>query len=101
MCGRAKAGLRPHAAWSGLATSVPVSKPQRRDYWFCYESAAHMVDIFRRFYGPTHKAFLALDDAGKAALEADLIALFGKCDRGNGRGLVCPAEYLEVVATRR
>jgi ubiquinone/menaquinone biosynthesis C-methylase UbiE len=67
---------------------------------FRYKSPEHFVDVFRTFYGPTHKAFAALDAAGQAALEADLLALLRRADRGGGAGLVVPAEYLETVITR-
>ena len=46
------------------------------------ESPEHWVDVFRTFYGPVHKAFAALDADGQAALEADLIALLRKANRG-------------------
>jgi ubiquinone/menaquinone biosynthesis C-methylase UbiE len=70
-----------------------------RDFAFRYLSAEHMVDVFRTFYGPVHKAFGALDAAGQAALEADLIALLRDADRGGGGGLVVPAQYLETIIT--
>jgi ubiquinone/menaquinone biosynthesis C-methylase UbiE len=71
-----------------------------RHFAFRYESPAHWVDVFRRFYGPVHKAFAALDTDGQAALEADLIALLRRADRGGAAGLVVPAEYLETVIIR-
>jgi hypothetical protein len=55
--------------------------------------------VFRSFYGPTHTAFLALDEDGRAALEADLIALLRSRDVGGPDGLVIPGEYLETVIT--
>jgi hypothetical protein len=71
-----------------------------REFAFRYRSAEHFVDVFRAFYGPVHKAFLALDANGQAAMEADLIALLQASDRGGPAGLVVPAEYLETVITR-
>ena len=47
-----------------------------------------------------HKAFAALEADGQAALEADLIALLRRADRGGAAGLVVPAEYLETVISR-
>jgi hypothetical protein len=38
-------------------------------------SSAHWLQIFRDFYGPTHKAFAALDAARQAMLERDIVAL--------------------------
>jgi len=72
----------------------------RRTFAFRYESAEHFVHVFRTFYGPTFKAFAALDEAGQAALESDLLALLRRADVGGGGGLVVPAEYLETVVTR-
>jgi len=71
----------------------------RKHFVFRYESASHFVDVFRRFYGPTHTAFNKLDAEGQAALAADMIEL---CSRFNRRAtsLVVPAEYLEVVIER-
>jgi ubiquinone/menaquinone biosynthesis C-methylase UbiE len=71
-----------------------------RYFAFRYESAEHFVDVFRTFYGPTHKAFLALDASGQRALETDLLGLLRSADRGGQGGLVVPAEYLETVITK-
>ena len=34
---------------------------QSRHFTFRYKSPAHFLDVFRTFYGPTHKAFGAID----------------------------------------
>jgi SAM-dependent methyltransferase len=78
---------------SGLTSAV-------RYFAFRYESAAHFVDIFRRYYGPVHKAFAALDGERQAALEADLLALLRQADTGGSRGLVVEGEYLETVIVK-
>lgn len=74
---------------------------QRKHFNFRYASAAHWLQVFRDFYGPVHKAFGALDDAGKQALEADLTALLERSNTAGSASLVVPAEYLEVVITKR
>jgi ubiquinone/menaquinone biosynthesis C-methylase UbiE len=71
-----------------------------REFNFRYESAQHFVDIFRSYYGPTYKAFAALDASGQVALETDLLALLKRCARPSAAGLVVPGEYLETVITR-
>ena len=71
----------------------------RREIAFRYESTAHFIDIFRRFYGPTHKAFGVLDAAGQEKLTADLTALAARFNRRE-TSFVVPAEYLEVVIER-
>ena len=42
----------------------------------------------------------ALDSAGQAALEADILALLERTNRGGTETLIAPSEYLEVVITR-
>jgi SAM-dependent methyltransferase len=68
-----------------------------RLFAFRYRSVEHWIEVFRRYYGPVHRAFAALDDAGQAALYADLAALLRSLDRGDGAGLVVDGEYLETV----
>ncbi|MDZ4735069.1 MAG: class I SAM-dependent methyltransferase [Rhodospirillaceae bacterium] len=72
-----------------------------RDFVFRYKSAEHWLDIFRTWYGPTLKAFGALDGAGQAALQADLIALVARFNRSGDATMVVPSEYLEIVVTKR
>jgi ubiquinone/menaquinone biosynthesis C-methylase UbiE len=99
-------GVRSPLLWgtadhlgSLFATSTTIAHSTRM-FAFRYRSAEHFVDIFRTFYGPTYKAFAALDANGQAALEADMIALLRSHDRGGASGLVVPAEYLETVVQR-
>jgi ubiquinone/menaquinone biosynthesis C-methylase UbiE len=99
-------GVRSPLLWgtadhlgSLFATSTTIAHSTRM-FAFRYRSAEHFVDIFRTFYGPTYKAFAALDANGQAALEADMIALLRSRDRGGASGLVVPSEYLETVIER-
>ena len=89
-----EAALQELFAGASFATHV------KRTFNFRYQSPQHFVDVFRAFYGPTHKAFAALDANGQTALEADLIALLRAADRGGAAGLVVPGEYLESVIIR-
>ncbi|MFC5756176.1 class I SAM-dependent methyltransferase [Rhizobium sp. GCM10022189] len=66
-------------------------------YNFRYRSPAHWLEVFRTWYGPVHKAFEALPQPGKAALEEDFLALIGRFNRAKDGTMVVPAEYLEVV----
>ena len=73
----------------------------RRDFVFRYLSAEHWIEIFRTYYGPTHKAFAALPPARQDELHVALIELLSKHNRARGEGsLVIPGEYLEVVITK-
>ena len=79
------------------ATTIDVSS---RHFAFRYRSADHFLEIFRTYYGPVHKAFLALDEDGQAALEADLRAVFDNFNAATDGTFVAPAEYFEVVITK-
>ena len=72
-----------------------------RQFAFRYRSAAHFIEVFRTWYGPTHKAFAALPAEGAAALERDLTELLNRLNRAGSGSLVVPSDYLEVVITRR
>ena len=41
---------------------------EHKQFNFRYRSSSHWLQVFRDFYGPTHKAFAALDPIGQAAL---------------------------------
>lgn len=71
---------------------------EKREFVMRYESTAHFIDIFRRFYGPTFKAFGALDAGGQEMLAADIAALAARFGRSTS-SFVVPCEYLEVVIT--
>ena len=74
---------------------------ESRHFTFRYKSPAHFLDIFRTYYGPTHKAFGAIDQAAQQKLQEDLYALMDKFNVARDGTLVIPSEYLEVVITKR
>jgi SAM-dependent methyltransferase len=82
----------------GLQAEIAAN---RRLFNFRYLSPAHFVAMFRRFYGPTLKAFDALDAGRQQELERDLLALLDKHNRGGADSLIVPGEYLEAVVTLR
>jgi hypothetical protein len=62
---------------------------------------AETVEFFRQYYGPTLKAFAALDAEAQAALRHDLVELQTVNNIAKIPGTTeVAAEYLEVVATR-
>lgn len=73
----------------------------RRSFNFRFRSPAHWIEVFRTCYGPTHKAFAALDGDGQARLHADLLQLLESRNTGGVDSLVIPGEYLEAVITRQ
>ena len=79
------------------ASSLTVT---RRDFTFRYRSAEHFFETFRDFYGPTVKAWASLDDAGKASLQEQLVALAAGANRRTDGILAVPSTYVEVVITK-
>jgi ubiquinone/menaquinone biosynthesis C-methylase UbiE len=101
------AGLKPPVLWGGEARlrelfgdGIASLSLTRRMYTFRYTSAEHWLDFFRMYYGPTLKAFEALDAAGRQHLAADLLDLARRHNRATDGTLAVPAEYAEVVAVR-
>lgn len=73
----------------------------RKHFTFRYRSPQHMFETFRDCYGPTHKAWAALDEDGRASFEAALLAHFTAANRATDGSLAADSEYLEVVATKQ
>jgi SAM-dependent methyltransferase len=71
-----------------LAMSFPMTPPET-------------VEFFREWYGPTQRAFAALDQAGQAALRRDLDELWTKNNDATDGTTRVLAEYLEVRAIRK
>ena len=104
----APAGLKSPALWGTEPHIVELFgahaaniRASRKIFNFRYRSAAHWIQIFRDFYGPTHKAFAALDAVGQDALAKDITALLNRCNTAGPASLVVPGEYLEVVIGRK
>lgn len=101
------AGLKPPVLWGTeerlrqlFGKGITDLGITRRHFVFRYHSADHWLDYWRTYYGPTLKAFEALDEAGRHALERDLLDLATRHNAAGDGTLAIPAEYLEVVATR-
>jgi len=69
----------------------------RRHFNFRYRSAAHWIEVFRTFYGPTHKAFGALDAARQSQLTQAISDLLELRNIAGQESLVVPGEYLEII----
>jgi ubiquinone/menaquinone biosynthesis C-methylase UbiE len=101
------AGLKSPALWGTepymvelFGSQAASIRTERRVFNFRYFSAEHWLQVFRDYYGPTHKAFAALDQKGQTALAANISALLERLNVGGPGSLVVPAEYLEVVIVR-
>jgi ubiquinone/menaquinone biosynthesis C-methylase UbiE len=102
------AGAKSPALWGTEArlkemfgASAASIKAERRNFNFRYRSPEHFLDVFKSYYGPMLKAFAALDATNQQALRNDLLALIARMNRADDGTMVVPAEYLEVVITRR
>lgn len=93
-------GTEPHIVRLFGCNSADI-RCERKLFNFRYESVAHWLQVFREFYGPTHKAFAALDAAGQRALAAAITELLEQRNVGGRDSLVVPAEYLEVVIVKQ
>ncbi|MGZ3309483.1 MAG: class I SAM-dependent methyltransferase, partial [Xanthobacteraceae bacterium] len=82
------AGAKSPALWGTEArikemfgASAASIKAERRNFNFRYRSPEHFLEVFKNYYGPTLKAFAALDAANQQGLTNDLLALIGRMNR--------------------
>ncbi len=99
-------GVKSPALWGDKAyldtlfgSNVTIAAASK-NFVFRYKSPKHWVEVFRGYYGPVVKAFVALDPEAREALEADIYSLLAKCNVAEDGTLVIPSEYLEVVITK-
>lgn len=65
-----------------------------------YPSPQYFVDFFRSFYGPVHKAFQALDDQQKMALNKDILDTIAEFNIAEDRTMHVPSNYAEIVIVK-
>jgi len=99
-------GIKAPASWGNearLAELFPTHdvKATRQQFNFRYKSPEHWLETFRSYYGPMNRAFATLDAGKREALQADVLTLLLRMNRGGRDTLVVPGEYLEVVVTKR
>ncbi|GGK23359.1 hypothetical protein GCM10008955_16190 [Deinococcus malanensis] len=74
---------------------------ERRMYPFVYPfPPAEVVNSFRTYYGPTHRSFMALDEAGQGRLQADLEQLWAEYNQARDGTTFVESGLLEVRAIR-
>jgi ubiquinone/menaquinone biosynthesis C-methylase UbiE len=85
-----------------LGEGIASLEVAERTFTWRLPSAEHFVTFFRLWYGPTLKAFAALEDGARDALEHDLVELARRFDRlGSADAIAIPATYTEAVAITR
>ena len=92
-------GTEPHIVRLFGRHAVDIQS-ERKVFPMRYLSAAHWLQVFRDYYGPTHRAFATLDRAGQRELETEIVGLLETLNIGGSGSLVVPSEYLQVVLTR-
>ncbi|HEX9961006.1 MAG TPA: class I SAM-dependent methyltransferase [Pyrinomonadaceae bacterium] len=84
-----------------LSDGIADLQLTRRMCAFKYSfSPAEVVEFFRLYYGPTQRAFAALDAEGQAVLRNDLEQLWTEHNQATDDTTHVEAEYLEVIAIR-
>jgi ubiquinone/menaquinone biosynthesis C-methylase UbiE len=83
---------------SGVSSLRLTRVTYRFDYAF---PPAEVVEFFRQYYGPTTRAFAALDDSSAAELRQDLVQLWTARNQATQpQRTIVDAEYLEVRGIR-
>jgi SAM-dependent methyltransferase len=84
-----------------LAAGASTITLARRLYLFDYPFPPEdVVEFFRLYYGPTARAFAALDDVAAGRLRRELVDLWSSANLGGPELTIVKAEYLEVIAER-
>ncbi len=98
-------GVRPPVEWGTeerlrelFGDRVTGLRVTRREFVFRFASAADFADYFRVNYGPTLKAFEALDDDAGKLLHDDLVELADRHNTATDGTLKIPAAYAEMLA---
>lgn len=80
------------------ATNIEI---QPRQFTFRYLSADHWIEVFRTYYGPTHKVFNTLSGDAQVSFADDIRALIAEFNRADDGTLVVKSDYLEIVISKR
>lgn len=91
------AGVRSPMLWGTeshlrdiLGEGIRSLELEERAFTFRFRSAEELVEFFRTWYGPTLRAFAALEGEARQALEDDLVALVRRHDRLDGDAVATP-----------
>ena len=84
-----------------LGDGISDLKVTRRKIMFKYPfGPAEVVEHFRKYFGPTQKAFEALDESAQEAMRSDLVALWESSNQSTDGTTNVESEYLEVLARK-
>lgn len=101
-------GLKPPTRWGteeGLrnlfGNAITSLQARRCHVVFRARSAQQYVTLTRTYLGPVMKVFEGLTPEAQASLQHDLVENIRRFNRSGDETMRVPAEYLEVVASRR
>jgi SAM-dependent methyltransferase len=99
------AGVRPPVEWGSadrihelFGHQVTDLRVIPKEFVFRFASAADLADYFRVNYGPTLKAFAALDEDGRKQLHEDLVELADRFNSATDGTLKVRSAYVQVLA---
>lgn len=97
-------GLKSPALWGTsvhleklFGDKVSVLKNTKKDFHFRYRSPQHFVEVFKKYYGPTNKAFSSLNESTQRILDKEISNLIKIFNISKNESMNVPSEYLEVV----
>ena len=99
-------GVRPPVLWGSeerlaeLFDGAATVRSGRRTLLWRWPSAAHQVEYFTTFYGPTLKAAEALDSERRADLTAEMVEAAERFNAADDGTLVLRMDYLEPIITK-
>ncbi len=97
-------GLRSPIQWGTeerlhelFGDRIDEIRVEKRNIIWRYPSPTAYVQYWRRYYGPTLKAFEAVGEAGRDGLAGDLLDLIARFNRADDGTMIVESEYLEAV----
>jgi ubiquinone/menaquinone biosynthesis C-methylase UbiE len=101
-------GVQPPILWGTqerleelFGDEVSSLDVRKQEVDFLFRSPEHWLEFFRQYFGPMKMSFERVGPEGEDALAQDLLDVAKKFNTAGDRALRAPAEYLEVIATRR
>lgn len=98
------AGVQSPARWGtqewlqeNFGSSASNISITPKTFYLRFESPMAFIDLFRTYYGPVHKAFLALEPLKQDELTKDMIALIERFNIAKDGSAIIAADYLEVI----
>ena len=83
--------------FNSSAASITLNEKQ---FVFRYRSPAHFVEVFRTYYGPVHKAFLALEQDQQTVLKERILDVIAEQNTATDGSMRVPASYAEIIVAK-